>query len=304
MEDIDSDVTLDSDLDTDEELQVAFSAGKLQELKSGLIKPLVPKKNFTNDVSALREKLEEIEKKKLEWLERMDVVSTIKTNEARQKIIEVEGDTLDPNDDFKREMHFLEQAQSAVVIGLEKLSELDIPTLRPEDYFAEMMKNDDHMRKVRENLLSKQKRIEAIEKAKKLRDLRKYGKKVQQEVLEQRRKEKKSSMDAMKKYSKGREDKPAVLRKHDDFAIDVEKGRVGGNKGPPGLSHKSKHRQAKDVKYGQGGRKKGLRRNTAESSSDMRSFRSYKGPKHSAKMSKSKRPGKINRHRIKHQRNK
>ena len=43
----------------------------------------------------------------------------------------------------------------------------------------------------------------------------------------------------------GREDKPAVLRKHDDFAIDVEKGRVGGNKGPPGLSHKSKHRQAK-----------------------------------------------------------
>ena len=70
-------------------------------------------KNIFNDYilitfskqSTLREKLEEIEKKKLEWLERMDVVSTIKTNEARQKIIEVEGDTLDPNDDFKREMH-------------------------------------------------------------------------------------------------------------------------------------------------------------------------------------------------------
>ena len=62
------------------------------------------------------------------------------------------------------------------------------------------------------------------------------------------------------------------------------------------------------MKYGQGGRKKGLRRNTAESSSDMRSFRGYnsrfQGPKHSAKMSKSKRPGKINRHKIKHQRNK
>lgn len=40
------------------------------------------------------------------------------------------------------------QAQAAVAIGLEKLQELDIPTLRPLDYFAEMVKTDDHMRKV------------------------------------------------------------------------------------------------------------------------------------------------------------
>ena len=41
-----------------------------------------------------------------------------------------------------------EQAQSAVVVGLRKLEELEIPTTRPEDYFAEMVKTDDHMRKV------------------------------------------------------------------------------------------------------------------------------------------------------------
>ena len=44
----------------------------------------------------------------MEWLERMDVLSTIKTNEIKipkQKTIEEEGDVLDPNDDFKREMH-------------------------------------------------------------------------------------------------------------------------------------------------------------------------------------------------------
>ena len=38
----------------------------------------------------------------------MDVLSTIKTNEIKipkQKTIEEEGDVLDPNDDFKREMH-------------------------------------------------------------------------------------------------------------------------------------------------------------------------------------------------------
>ena len=86
-------------------------------------------KNIFNDYilitfskqSALREKLEEIEKKKLEWLERMDVLSTIKTNEmkiARQQTIEEEGDTLDPNDDFKREMHLYVMKQLHYIYSL------------------------------------------------------------------------------------------------------------------------------------------------------------------------------------------
>ena len=42
-----------------------------------------------------------------------------------------------------------QQALSAVELGKRKLEELDIPTTRPDDYFAEMVKTDDHMRKVR-----------------------------------------------------------------------------------------------------------------------------------------------------------
>ena len=41
-----------------------------------------------------------------------------------------------------------QQAQSAVSIGLRKLEELGVPVKRPDDYFAEMVKTDDHMRKV------------------------------------------------------------------------------------------------------------------------------------------------------------
>ena len=41
-----------------------------------------------------------------------------------------------------------QQACSSVQIGLRKLEELGVPTRRPEDYFAEMVKTDDHMRKV------------------------------------------------------------------------------------------------------------------------------------------------------------
>lgn len=70
------------------------------------------------------------------------------------------------------------QAQSSVLIGLRKLEELGVPTRRPEDYFAEMVKADDHMRKVRQCLLSRQKILEQKEKSRKMRELKKYGKKV------------------------------------------------------------------------------------------------------------------------------
>lgn len=63
-------------------------------------------------------------------------------------------------------------------MGLRKLEELGIETKRPSDYFAEMVKTDNHMRKVRESLLSQQKILEQKEKSRKLRELKKYGKKV------------------------------------------------------------------------------------------------------------------------------
>lgn len=94
--------------------------------------------------------------------------------------------------------HSYHQARAATVIGLGKLEELGVPTERPDDYFAEMVKGDDHMRKVRElvgvepclerpliglfkvreDLLSRKKITENREKARKTRELKKYGKKV------------------------------------------------------------------------------------------------------------------------------
>lgn len=78
--------------------------------------------------------------------------------------------------------------------------------------------------KVREDLMSRKKMADNREKARKTRELKKYGKKVctqyelfvgiiwsnvvttqvQKEVLEKRRLEKKMTMDSLKKYKKGR----------------------------------------------------------------------------------------------------
>lgn len=51
-------------------------------------------------------------------------------------------------DDFAREMIFYRLGQAAVLEAIPKLQKLDIPTKRPNDYFAEMAKSDEHMHKV------------------------------------------------------------------------------------------------------------------------------------------------------------
>merc|ERR1712233_20511 len=100
-------------------------------------------------------------------------------------------------------MMFYRQAQAAVLEGIPRLQSLKVVTKRPEDYFAQMAKTDEHMNKIRAKLLSKEQGQERAEKIKKLRELKKYGKKVQLEVQQKRQKEKKDMMDEMKKIRKG-----------------------------------------------------------------------------------------------------
>ena len=47
-----------------------------------------------------------------------------------------------------------------------------------QDYFAEMVKSDQHMRKIKEKLISKQLVAEKTEKVTKMRKMKKLGKKV------------------------------------------------------------------------------------------------------------------------------
>merc|ERR1739848_957870 len=94
-------------------------------------------------------------------------------------------------------------AQAAVLEAIPRLHSMNIRTKRPEDYFAQMAKTDDHMNKIRSKLLSKEQAQQRAEKMSKLRELKKYGKKVQIEVQQKRQKDKKDMMDEMKKIRKG-----------------------------------------------------------------------------------------------------
>lgn len=105
----------------------------------------------------------------------------------------------DINDEFTREYLITEQAKEAAMKAIDKLKELGIPTEIPKTYKGEMVKDEKQMAKIRDNLKSKKDAIEKSEKMKKLRELKKIGKKIQEEVLKKRSKEKKEFLEKVKK---------------------------------------------------------------------------------------------------------
>lgn len=291
----------DSDIDpselTDKELQQAFSEGKL---KPGLNAVLEGKPKTPNDISGLKQTLLDLQND-LHWVERLDV-----TADPVPEMPGLNGQAapnpseINAEDDFQREMCFYRQAQAAVLFALPRLHKMKVATKRPDDYFAEMAKTDQHMQKIRRKLQSKQTSMEKSEKAKQLRALRKYGKKVQVEVLQKRQKEKSAMMNQIKKYQKGLSDKLDFLEGDQPRKKGGESAKTPQKKGP------NAKRRFKDQKFGFGGRKKGSKRNTKESVNDVSGFRASvaqgKGPHRPGKKggkNANKRPGKRTRQKMK-----
>jgi len=273
--------------DSDKELQIAFEKGLL---KPGLFRvEEEKKKEHVNNVEGLKSALANFEtKNKLDWAERLDVIAApvpdttgLNTGETTpaEKGKDASKDEAVHND-FQREMAIHRQAQGAWLHAVQKLRKLGIPTKRPDDYFAQMVKSDPHMRKVREKILSKQQSVELSEKMRKLRELKKYGKKVQQEVLAKRQKEKKNLADSVKKYRKGVQDKLDFM-KSDDFggieAEDEKKRGKNNNNNNNNVAKKpqpNRKRVEKNKKFGHGGQKKRSKYNTSDSAADP-----FSGPK-------------------------
>ncbi|CAH2232447.1 jg19380 [Pararge aegeria aegeria] len=293
----------DTDVDSDEELQEAFAKGLL---KPGLNEEIEKvQKRYVNNVADLRAKLKEFELK-LPWLETVDLVTTVapmapdialqmqQTAQRRKNVVEnIKGNKLyDPTEDpvlneFKRENLIHRQAQAAVVDGIKRLQELNIPTKRPDDYFAEMAKSDDHMQKVRKNLMSKQAAQARTEKVRQLRDQKKMAKRVQIDAKLKQAADKKQMLEQLKRVRKG---KSTDL----DFLED-NKGKNANKGNPKNAKVKvNKRRAMKDSKFGFGGKKKGSKLNTRESSNQMDGFNSSAKKKPFDYKSKSFKPNKKN----------
>jgi rRNA-processing protein EBP2 len=187
---------------------------------------------------------------------------------------------VDPNDDLKRELSFYNQALHSVLNGRQQLKAANVPFTRPDDYFAEMLKSDEHMHKVNQKLVDEAHELKAREEARTQRMAKKFGKKIQQEKLLERQRSKKAELEKIELIKK----KKDSMDNEDEFGIELEQEKEK----KPNLK-----RQKKDNKYGFGGAKRYKKENTKESTNDLAGFnpkkmKSQKSGKNAAKI----RPGK------------
>jgi rRNA-processing protein EBP2 len=129
---------------------------------------------------------EDFKLKGLPWIETMTITS------SEPIVLE------DASNDMARELAFYQQALEAAKLGRELVKKAGIDFTRPDDYFAEMLKSDEHMAKIRQRLLDESASIKASEDAKRQRQLKKFGKKVQVEKQLERQKQKTEMLDKIK----------------------------------------------------------------------------------------------------------
>jgi rRNA-processing protein EBP2 len=101
----------------------------------------------------------------------------------------------DVEDDLNRELAFYKQCLSGVKDARKKLKKEGVSFSRPADYFAEMVKSDEHMGKIKQKLIDAAAGKKAAAEARKQRDLKKFGKQVQVAKLQERAKEKKDTIE-------------------------------------------------------------------------------------------------------------
>ena len=74
----------------------------------------------------------------------------------------------------------------------------NFPFTRPADYFAEMIKSDAHMERIRQRLLNEAAGLKKSEDKRKEREGKKFGKQVQIEKLKERERSKKEMEERLK----------------------------------------------------------------------------------------------------------
>ncbi|KAK4033840.1 eukaryotic rRNA processing protein EBP2-domain-containing protein [Parachaetomium inaequale] len=197
------------------------------------------------------------------------------------------------DDDLQRELAFMNQSLEAARQARALLRKEGVPFTRPSDFFAETLRTDETMQKVKAKLVEEATAKKASAEARKQRDLKKFGKQVQVQKQQERAKQKRDTLEKINLLKKKRQDGgSAALGATEaddlfDVAVDNELKSAGNSKkrsaggdsrGPPNAK-----RQKKDAKYGFGGKKRHAKSGDAMSSGDMSGF--------SAKRMKSGGPG-------------
>ena len=221
---------------------------------------------------------------------------TITTNPSSVTQIE------DIDDDLSRELAFYSSALAGAKAARSLLLAEGVPFSRPTDYFAEMVKSDDHMKRVKSRLVSEEAGRKASAEAKKMREAKKFGKAVQMEKQKERAKMKRDMLDKVNVLKRKRKGGEAEGVGEGDFDIalddakdDAPKKRAKNDSRSSERTQPNKKRQAKDQNFGFGGKKRFGKSGDAASTGDMRGYPSPKRAKAQTKKPQKQRPGKNRR---------
>ncbi|KAI0729590.1 eukaryotic rRNA processing [Fomitopsis betulina] len=198
----------------------------------------------------------------------------------------------DVDDDLKRELAFYKQALHGAQLAKSLATKHGLAFTRPPDYFAEMVKSDAHMERIRQRLLDESATIKRSEDKRKEREGKKFGKQVQMEKLQERERSKKDMEERLKGLKRKRKDTLDNAKGDDDgFDVAVEDAisdhpsKRAKGAGPAG---KKIPRQARDQKFGFGGPRKWSKQNTKSSTDNFDAGGAGRGKKSSSSSSSSK----------------
>ncbi|KAL9678305.1 hypothetical protein QQ045_016148 [Rhodiola kirilowii] len=270
-------VLSDSDIESlGDDVDDQLSDSELEsESEDDNVKLAEPSKTAIFNREGLLDKLGDIS-----WPENVDWIHKLTVDINQEKEVDV-------NDDLNRELAFYTQALDGTRTAFEKLQSMGLPFLRPPDYYAEMVKSDAHMVKVKGRLLAEKKQIEEAEERRKAREAKKISKEVQAEKQKERAQQKKHEVETVKKWRKDRQ--KSGYEKDGDFSLSFEDGKTfeRSNKKRPGVSPwdrsggkarqggkpaKKGKRDVRDSKFGYGGKKGMKKQNTAETTNDFKGF--------------------------------
>eukprot|EP00891_Asterochloris_glomerata_P006027 jgi/Astpho2/6027/fgenesh1_pm.00084_%23_13_t len=174
------------------------------------------------------------------------------------------------DDDLSRELAFYTQALGAAQAAIRRFEKAGTKWQRPPDFYAEMVKSDQHMARVKEQLMHEQQNMEQADERRKQREAKRFSKEVQAERRKDKAQQRKAAITDVTKLRKQRQksgfagelDLGDVLNQHRPVRKPGER-ILAGQKGP------SKKQQAKDAKFGFGGRKRLQKQNDAVSAASM-----------------------------------
>ncbi|KAH7907807.1 eukaryotic rRNA processing protein EBP2-domain-containing protein [Hygrophoropsis aurantiaca] len=177
----------------------------------------------------------------------------------------------DVDDDLNRELAFYKQALDGANAARALAAKHNFPFTRPADYFAEMVKSDSHMERIRQRLLDENAGMKKSEEKRKEREGKKFGKQVQLEKLKEREKSKKDMderLKNLKRKRKGGLDNAEADGDAFDVAIEDAISDNPAKRGR-GAGGKKITRNARDQKFGFGGKGRHSKQNTKASTDDF-----------------------------------